>query len=892
MDRVLSMRETHRRTVPGAVTAMDVSSHPLATATALDFTRDGQLTVVEGEAEGPSRLGARLLELLRLAPARARPDLVFGREVARRVLAAIAARGVADEEALVTPAQGELGELLAAASAIMGRSLLDEQVLATAWSAVAAAACQEAQAGGMAAYLEGLGVDPELGRLHVHLAERRHGGDHPFAFLATIATCRGADGRVQHVPLHMAIAELESDASGQQRLLAPLRRAGARNAAIAALVDSHEVFHAVAWTAAEAYALLRAVPDLQAAGIRVHVPDWWHAAPPSPQLRVQLGAGAPVSLGLDALLDFKLGWFIGADELSTEEWQHIARGEAGLHRFRGRWIELDPERHAEAMRQWESLAQLASRGNVDFAEGMRLLAAQARERSGADRHGVTVTPGPWLARTMDQLVGPASDAAADPGPALRGNLRPYQRDGVAWLWLLARLGLGGCLADDMGLGKTIQVIALLLLLQQRRVPGPHLVVVPASLLGNWCAELERFAPSLRVYVAHRTTSGTDGQPATGTADIVLTTYATLSRLPWPLQLRWGLIVLDEAQAIKNAESRQTRAVKLLTGRLRLALTGTPVENSLADLWSIFDFINPGLLGGADEFRKLCRPLGADSDEIGPLRRLVRPYILRRLKSDRSIIADLPDKTEMQVYCGLTRVQAGLYEQTVRALAREASGADGVRRRGVILGFLTRLKQICNHPSQYSGDGKYAPEDSAKFMRLQELCGSIAVSGDKVLVFTQFREMCGPLAGLLAGSFGRPGLVFHGGLSVRRRIETVAEFQGANGPPFLVVSLKAGGTGLNLTEAAHVVHFDRWWNPAVENQATDRAYRIGQHKNVLVHKFVCRGTLEEHIDALLRGKQGLADNVLDQDGERRLTELGTEDLLRAVALDLRTAVEDD
>jgi len=871
---------------------MDVSSHPLATATALDFTRDGQLTVVEGEAEGPSRLGARLLELLRLAPARARPDLVFGREVARRVLAAIAARGVADEEALVTPAQGELGELLAAASAIMGRSLLDEQVLATAWSAVAAAACQEAQAGGMAAYLEGLGVDPELGRLHVHLAERRHGGDHPFAFLATIAACRGADGRVQHVPLHMAIAELESDVSGQQRLLAPLRRAGARNAAIAALVDSHEVFHAVAWTAAEAYALLRAVPDLQAAGIRVHVPDWWHAAPPSPQLRVQLGAGAPVSLGLDALLDFKLGWFIGADELSTEEWQHIARGEAGLHRFRGRWIELDPERHAEAMRQWESLAQLASRGNVDFAEGMRLLAAQARERSGADRHGVTVTPGPWLARTMDQLVGPASDAAADPGPALRGNLRPYQRDGVAWLWLLARLGLGGCLADDMGLGKTIQVIALLLLLQQRRVPGPHLVVVPASLLGNWCAELERFAPSLRVYVAHRTTSGTDGQPATGTADIVLTTYATLSRLPWPLQLRWGLIVLDEAQAIKNAESRQTRAVKLLTGRLRLALTGTPVENSLADLWSIFDFINPGLLGGADEFRKLCRPLGADSDEIGPLRRLVRPYILRRLKSDRSIIADLPDKTEMQVYCGLTRVQAGLYEQTVRALAREAGGADGVRRRGVILGFLTRLKQICNHPSQYSGDGKYAPEDSAKFMRLQELCGSIAASGDKVLVFTQFREMCGPLAGLLAGSFGRAGLVFHGGLSVRRRIETVAEFQGANGPPFLVVSLKAGGTGLNLTEAAHVVHFDRWWNPAVENQATDRAYRIGQHKNVLVHKFVCRGTLEEHIDALLRGKQGLADNVLDQDGERRLTELGTEDLLRAVALDLRTAVEDD
>ena len=866
---------------------------PTDRSVALDFTRDGELTVVEGGPEHRSRLGPLLLGLLRAPPTRPpHPHLAFGRELARRVLAAIAARGVAGEEGLVTPGPGELGVLVAAARAILGRPLLDEQVLAAAWSAVAATACEAAQAAGMATYLEGHGVDPELGRLHMHLAERGHGGDPPFAFLATIAACRGTDGRVQHVPLQVAIAEQGNDVGGQQRLLAPLRHAGTRNAAIGALVESHEVFHAVAWTAAEAYSLLRAVPELQAAGIRMHVPDWWHGAPPRPHLRVQVGANVPASLGLDALLDFKIGWFIGDDELSPEEWQHVARGEAGLHRFRGRWIELDPERHAEAMRQWESLERLTTRGTVDFVEGMRLLVAKGREAPENSRGSLTVAPGPWLARTMDQLRGPAGAAEADPGAALRGSLRPYQRDGVAWLWLLARLGLGGCLADDMGLGKTIQVLALLLLLQQHRVPGPHLVVVPASLLGNWCAELDRFAPSLRVYVAHRTTSGTDGEPAAGTVDVVLTTYATLARLPWAGPLRWGLVVLDEAQAIKNAEARQTRVVKALTCRLRLALTGTPVENSLADLWSIFDFINPGLLGSAAEFRGLCRQLGAGEDEVSPLRRLVRPYILRRLKSDRKVIADLPDKTEMQVYCGLSRVQAGLYEQTVRALARDAAGADGTRRRGVILGFLTRLKQICNHPSQYSGDGKYAPEDSAKFLRLRELCEPIAASGDKVLVFTQFREMCAPLATLLAGSFGRAGLVFHGGLSVRSRMETVAAFQRADGPPFLVVSLKAGGTGLNLTAAAHVVHFDRWWNPAVENQATDRAYRIGQHKNVLVHKFVCRGTLEEHIDALIRGKQGLADNILDQGGERRLTELGTEELLRAVALDFRTAVEEE
>ena len=860
---------------------------------ALMFTLDGELVIAEAPAGESAATGGQLLALLRPAPARPpRPDLAFGRELARRVLAAIAARGVDGEEAMVTPGPNELAALLAGAPTIRGRALLDEQVLAAAWTAIAAAACAEASDGGLAAYLAAHGVDPELGRLHVHLAERQHGEEHAFAFLATVAACRGADGRVQHVPLRVAIEELGGDVPGQQRLLTPLRRAAARNAGIGALVDSHDIFHAVAWTAAEAYVLVRAVPDLQASGIRVHVPDWWHRATPRAQIRAELGGDAPASLGLEALLDFKVGWFIGDESLTEEEWRRVVQGADGLYRFRGRWTVLDPEHHAEALRQWDSLAALTREGRVDFACGMRLLAAHGREGVKEEREGVNIAPGPWLARTLGQLLGPTSDGEADPGPALRGRLRPYQREGVAWLWLLARLGLGGCLADDMGLGKTIQVIALLLLLQRHGVPGPHIVVVPASLLGNWSGELERFAPGLRVYVAHRTTSGTDAEPAPGTADVVMTTYATLARLPWPGQMRWGLVVLDEAQAIKNAGTRQARAVRALTCRLRLALTGTPVENSLADLWSIFDFINPGLLGAADEFRALCRRIGAGGDELGPLRRLVRPYILRRLKTDRRVIADLPDKTEVQVYCGLTRVQAALYEQTVRALARAAEGADGTRRRGVILGFLTRLKQICNHPSHYSGDGKFALEDSAKFLRLQELCEPIAASGEKVLVFTQFREMCGPLAALLAGSFGRAGLVFHGGLAVRRRMETVAEFQRQGGPPFMVVSLKAGGTGLNLTAAAHVVHFDRWWNPAVENQATDRAYRIGQHKNVLVHKFVCRGTLEERIDALIRGKQGLADNILEIDGERSLTELGTEELLRVVALDLRAAVEED
>jgi non-specific serine/threonine protein kinase len=444
----------------------------------------------------------------------------------------------------------------------------------------------------------------------------------------------------------------------------------------------------------------------------------------------------------------------------------------------------------------------------------------------------------------------------------------------------------------MGLGKTIQVVALLLLLRRHGRPGPHLIVLPASLLGNWRGELARFAPDLRVWVAHRSAGDVDDAPALHEIDVVLTTYATLLRLEWARAQPWGLVVLDEAQAIKNAEAKQTRAVKALKSRHRLILTGTPVENSLVDLWSLFDFSSPGLLGGAADFKAFCRRLGGDHEGMAPLRRLVRPYILRRMKTDRRIIADLPEKTEMRVYCGLTRVQAALYATAVESLAREVEAAEGMQRRGLVLAYLMRFKQICNHPSHYSGDGRYAPKDSAKFMRLRELGTTIAEAGERLLVFTQFREICEPLAELLAGTFGRPGLVLHGGTPVGRRGELVAQFQRDDGPPFMILSLKAGGTGLNLTAATHVIHFDRWWNPAVEQQATDRAFRIGQRRNVLVHKFVCRGTLEDRIDTMLTSKQGLADGVLADDGEHRLTELGTDELLRVVALDLRAALSEE
>ena len=431
---------------------------------------------------------------------------------------------------------------------------------------------------------------------------------------------------------------------------------------------------------------------------------------------------------------------------------------------------------------------------------------------------------------------------------------------------------------------------------------PSLLIVPASLIGNWRQELARFAPSLKVLFAHRSECSTEklneiaNDPATHLAelDLVVTTYGLARRQPWLEKLRWPLAILDEAQAIKNAGSTQTRAVKKVSAGCRLVMTGTPVENHLGDLWSLFDFCCPGLLGTAQEFKRYVKQLNErqDAEAFAALRRLVRPYILRRLKTDPNIVPDLPEKTEMRAECGLSKKQAALYERAVAEFKERLEHAEGIARRGLVLAMLMHLKQICNHPAQYLPATAYVPHESGKFERLRLLCEPIAERQEKVLVFTQFQTLTQPLAGFLAEVFGREGLVLHGGTPVGKRAELVRAFQSEQGPPFFVISLKAGGTGLNLTAACHVIHFDRWWNPAVENQATDRAFRIGQKRNVLVHKFVCRGTVEERIDAMIESKQAVADRVLNQNGEANLTEMSDDELLRFVALDIGRATTDD
>jgi len=848
-----------------------------------------------------------------LLQARLPASLAFGRELAKLFLGQLCrvagAEGPGHAPAVPVPAD-ELASLLAAAPPMTGGEYLTPEVLTAAWRELELQVRDELAAfdGTVAQYLRAKSpVWHVVGRVCFHLAEHKRDPDAPFAFLATYATGVASDGRVRHAPLGRAVEEY-AGARRRHELLAllePVYRASEASPWLKGLVDAGEIFHPLAWTPREAYAFLKEIPRLEASGLVVRVPDWWKARqPPRPQVQVTVGARAPAAIGLEAMLDFQMHLSLDGETLSPAEQRAILESSGGLVLLRGKWVEVDRDRLRAVLEHWRTVQKAAGRDGISFVDGMRLLAGVPHASDAADdglaarAEWSAVTAGPWLDAMLAALRNPGDGEAADPGPELLTTLRPYQREGVAWLLLLARLRLGACLADDMGLGKTIQVIALLLLLRRHGERGPHLLVVPASLLGNWSAELERFAPTLRPLVAHPSAlAGAQlrEHPPAGldAMDVVLTTYGTVGRAAWIRDRGWGLVVLDEAQAIKNPAAQQTRAVKSLRAGARIALTGTPIENRLGDLWSLFDFLDPGLLGSASAFRSLAKRIAADPQRgFAPLRSLVRPYILRRVKTDRRVIADLPDKIEVVAWCQLTRTQAALYARAVDELATRLNEVDGIERRGVVLEYLLRFKQICNHPSQWLGHGDYRPAESGKFARLGELCEPIAARQEKLLVFTQFREMTAPLSSFLERVFGRPGLVLHGGTPVGKRPGLVARFQDDQGPPFFVLSLKAGGTGLNLTAASHVVHFDRWWNPAVESQATDRAYRIGQHRNVLVHKFVCRGTIEERVDALIEAKRGLADGLLAAGAEVPLTEMSRDELLRLVALDIRSAIAEE
>ncbi len=842
------------------------------------------------------------------------PPLSYWRELGTRYITALCALpgldGSGDKPSVPLPANDDLERLAAAAPPMLGAENLTAEVLADLWRATDTAFDAERAEVKLPVQQFLKSRHPAwnlVGRVHFNLAENRKDEEAPFAFLATYTTRLSAAAKAQHLPLGKALQEY-SGAKNRERLLSlllPVQRAAEQCAWLKAMVDGGEIYHPLRWSPQQAVQFLKDVAVLEGAGVIVRMPaNWRMNRPARPQVTASIGGKAPSKLGMDALLDFRMEVTLDGETLTKAEVKRLLAQTDGLAFVRGKWVEVDRERLRRTLQQFEEVERRASTQGLSFGEAMRMVSgagiAADEAAARADADWSRAVAGPWLAETLAALQRPDGKLQVDPGRSLQGTLRPYQHAGLQWLYLLTRLRLGACLADDMGLGKTVQVLSLLLVLKQETTESrkPSLLVAPASLLANWAAEIARFAPGLRAVVVHPSAMPSDQLKAADAqsltdADLAITSYGYLARVPWLSATSWRLAVLDEAQAIKNPAARQAKAVKQLRADVRIALTGTPIENRLGDLWSIFDFINPGLLGSAKQFSAFAKGLGeGPRSSYGPLRDLVRPYILRRLKTDKKIIGDLPDKTEVKTFCALSRKQAALYQEAVQDLAASLDDAEGLQRKGIVLAFLMRLKQICNHPSQWLGDGAWAEADSGKFARLRDLADVAASRQEKALVFTQFRETTEPLASFLGSVFGRPGLVLHGDTAVKKRQELVRRFQEDEQVPFFVLSLKAGGSGLNLTAAAHVIHFDRWWNPAVENQATDRAFRIGQTKNVLVHKFICRGTVEDKIDQLIESKTRLVGDVLGGGADIALTEMKDEDLLKLVALDLSAAIKED
>ncbi len=645
-------------------------------------------------------------------------------------------------------------------------------------------------------------------------------------------------------------------------------------------------------TGAHAF-LKESAPSLEAAGFGVLAPNWWQK-PARLSLRVTATpkdkAVSSGLLGLEALCQFEWKIALGDQELTLKELLALAKLKQPLVQFRGQWVELDPAQIQAALDHFKTHGQTGERSARDL---MRLGLGLEQGPQGLDVQGFQAEG--WLGQLMstwkDRKLKPLKAPAG-----LKGKLRPYQSRGLGWLDFLGALGLGACLADDMGLGKTIQMLAWLL--HRRKAKGreglpPALLVCPVSLVGNWHKEAARFAPDLRIHVHHGAERHKGKEGGFKGADLVLTTYQLLARDREALVASpWDALILDEAQHIKNPESQARKAVAMIRADHRFALSGTPVENRLSELWSILDVLNPGLLGGPAEFRRaFALPIERyrDKAKAVQLQRFTAPFILRRLKTDKRIIQDLPEKLEMKVYCTLSKEQASLYQATVQDLVAQVEESEGIQRKGLILAALMKLKQICNHPAQFLQDRSSLEGRSGKLDVLEETLDGILERGEKALVFTQFREMGDMLAERLAVRFGEAPLFLHGGTGQKQRDALVARFQAPDGPGIFLLSLKAGGVGLNLTAASHVIHFDRWWNPAVENQATDRAFRIGQTKNVQVRKFICSGTLEEKIDALIESKRELAESVVGA-GEGWLTELDARSFRELVSLS-RDALQD-
>ncbi|MDW5299894.1 MAG: DEAD/DEAH box helicase [Sedimentibacter sp.] len=722
-----------------------------------------------------------------------------------------------------------------------------------------------------------------VGRVFFHLVENKD-GKYPFAFMATYSTKTVKSKRAVHTPLKNALSEFEGDEKKLISLISTVVKAAEKSSFVSELLESGELFSPLKLTAEEAYIILKEIVIYEEAGIMCRVPDWWRKKSNSIGLSVKVGEKEPSNVGLSAILDFSPSFIVGNEAITESELKEFLKMAEGLVQYKGKWVEISKNKLEAVLKAFERVKDLAEDEDLSLADAMRLeLNMNDLLNIPTSEFEVSVSNGNWLRKLKETMLYSNNIEKVIIVPSFHAKLREYQEKGYNWLNQMSQFGFGTCLADDMGLGKTVQMIAFL---EYHRVNngGRALLILPASLIGNWQKEIEKFAPEMPYQILHKSDLKSseiiqyrDGE------FLYITTYGMAVRLEELKNKHWDFLILDEAQAIKNPGTKQTKAIKAIPAKMRIAMTGTPIENRLSDLWSLFDFLNQGLLGTAKEFTDFTKELKDNTVGYSKLRKMIQPFILRRLKTDKSIISDLPDKMEMNEYTNLTKKQIALYKQLIEQIEEKLKVAEGIERKGLVLSSIMKFKQICNHPDQYLGREEYKAEQSGKFEKLREICETIYEKREKVIVFTQFKEMTEPISDFLSDIFPKEGFVLHGGTPVKKRNEMVKEFNSEHYIPYMVLSLKAGGVGLNLTAANHVIHFDRWWNPAVENQATDRAFRIGQTKNVMVHKFVTTGTIEEKIDTMIEQKQKLSKDILTSAGEQWITEYNNEELMKIFAL---------